>query len=225
MKTNSKLRGFAASIIGIGVLALTSASFAQAPAYGQGSLTVNDPTFTRPNGAAGTPYFYDVYQLSVTVTGAYTFELSSLNTAGSPSNALDTYLVVYANMFNPAAPSGQIGLSDDFTGTLTVLPGPFVGQGYTANSTGFTGAQPGSRVLNLNLTAGTPYFLVVTSFQAANSAPITTGTAGQRIGNYVFGVGGGPGNVVVVPEPSTFALLGIVGLGGAGIRAWRKRKA
>ncbi len=222
----SHLRALGASIVSVGLLALTSASFAQAPAYGQGSLTVDDPTFTRPNGTAGTPYFYDVYQLSVTVTGAYTFELSSLNTTpgGTPSNALDTYLVVYANMFNPAAPSGQIAFSDDFTGTLTVLPGPFTGQGYTATSTGFTGAQPGSRSLNLNLTAGTPYFLVVTSFRPANSAPVTTGTGGQRIGDYVFGVGGGPGDVVIVPEPTTTALL-IGGVGALALGAWRKRKA
>jgi len=224
MKRKSNL--LAAPLIAFALLALTSASFAQAPAYGQGSLTVNDPTFNRPGGTAGAPYFYDVYQLSVTATGAYTFELSSLNTTGTPSNALDTFLLVYANTFNPAAPAGAIGSNDDFSGTLTVLPGPFAAQGYTATSTGFTGTQPGSRLLNLALTAGTPYFLVVTSFRAANSPPQTT-TAGQRIGDYVIGVGGGPGNVslAVVPEPSTFALLSIVGLGGAGIRAWRKRKA
>jgi hypothetical protein len=226
MKTHSKLRALSASILSVGLLAITSASYGQTPAFGQGSLTTSDPTFTRPNGTAGAPYFYDVYALSVTATGAYTFELSSLNTTGTPSNALDTYLLVYANTFNPAAPTGQIGLNDDFTGTLTVLPGPFGGLGYTATSTGFQNAQPGSRLLNLNLTAGTPYFMVVTSFLSTTAAP-PAGTSGQRIGNYVFGVGGGPGSVVVapVPEPTTTALLGVMAAGALGLRAWRKRKA
>ncbi len=211
----------AASLLGL--LALSNTALAQAPAFGQGALTTSSSTYIRSGQTTGL-YYYDVIQLSVTVTGAYTFNLSSLNTTagGVPSNALDTYMYVYANMFNPAAPAGPLAFNDDFTGAMTILPGAFAGQGYTANSTGFTGAQPGSRILALNLTAGTTYFMVVTSFQRTTS--VSTTSAGQAVGNYVFGIGGGPGDVVVVPEPATTALL-IGGAGALAFAAWRKRKA
>ncbi len=212
-------RFLATSILGL--LALSSTALAQTSAFGSGALTTSDPTFTRPGQTTGL-YYYDVYQLTVTATGAYTFELSSLNTAGVPSNALDTFLYVYANAFDPAAPTGFIASNDDFSGALTLLPGPFTAQGYTATSTGFTGAQPGSRSAGLSLTAGTPYFLVVTSFQRTTS--VSTTSAGQATGNYVFGIGGGPGNVVLVPEPATTALL-IGGVGVLALGVWRKRKS
>lgn len=202
---------------------LVTLSVAQAQTFGSGSLTTSDPTFHQSGqSTSGTAIqYYDVYQFSVTTSGSYVFELSSLNTTNSPSNALDTYMLLYATTFNPASPNTQLSSNDDYTGTFTVLPGPFAGSGYTTTSTGFSGAQPGSRFTNASLTLGTNYFLVVSSFRATDF--VGTGTNAQPVGNYVFGISG-PGTAVLVPEPATTALL-IVAAGGLALLGLRKRKA
>jgi hypothetical protein len=151
------------------------------------------------------------------VSGTYIFELASRNTTGTPSNALDTYFRIYANTFDPAAPGTGIASNNDFTGMLTVLPGPFAFAGLTNQATGFTGAQPGTRGA-VNLTAGRTYFFVVTSFR--DTSFVGTGSTAQPTGNYWYGISG-PGPIV--PEPSTVALLGF-GVVAAGVGAWRKRR-
>jgi hypothetical protein len=191
--------------------------------FGNGALTTSDPTFVNPGSStAGTGrHYYDVFQLTVSATGSYVFELASRNTTGTPSNALDTYLRIYANAFNPAAPGTGIAGNDDFTGTLSVLPGPFTSAGLTNQATGFTGAQPSSRLGAVSLTAGTTYFMVVTSFRSTDF--VGTGTTAQPTGAYFFGISG-PGVITVVPEPASVALLGI-GAAALGYGAWRKRKS
>lgn len=176
-----------------------------------GNLGPGTTTFDNPNGDTGGSgvHYYNVTQFTVTVTGAYTFEMASPNTTGTPSNALDTNLRLYANFFNPAAPTGQLAFNDDFTGTLTVLPGPYAGT-VGPSGTGFTGAQPASRLLNIALTAGTQYFIVNTSFR--NTSFVGTGTTAQASGDYYTGISG-PGDIVV-PAPGALALLGLAGLAG-----------
>ena len=221
MKMKSTLKILATSLLS--VIALTSVSYG-ATAFGNGALTTSDPTFHHPNASTvGTGVqYYDVFQFTVDASGSYVIELASLNTSGTPSNALDTFYAVYANTFNPASPGAGIGFDDDFTGTFTVLPGPFAGMGYTATSTGFSGTQPGSRTDSpLSLVSGTQYFLVITSFRSTDF--VGTGTNGQPTGNYVFGVSG-PGNITIVPEPTTTALL-IVAAAGLGVGALRRRNS
>ena len=164
---------------------------------------------------------YNVYAFTVDTSGSYTFELASINSVGTPSNALDTWLGIFANTFNPPALGAPLFSSDDFTGTLTVLPGPYSGMGLTATSTGFTGAQPGSRLLNVALTAGTQYFLYTSGFR--DTTFVSTSSAGQATGHYYYGATG-PGVISIVPEPTTVALLGLGAL-AVGVRAFRKRKA
>lgn len=218
--TNLKLSVLAASLFSLA--ALTTTSYGTI-VYGDGVLSTTDPTFHHPNASTvGTAVqYYDVYAFTVDTTGAYTFELGSLNTTGTPSNALDTFEAIYANVFNPVSPGAGIAFNDDFTGSFTILPGPYSGIGLTATATGFSGNEPGSRNAAVNLTAGTAYFYVVTSFRSTDF--VGTGTTAQPKGNYYFGISG-PGNIIVVPEPSTFALLGVMGAGALGLRVWRKRK-
>jgi len=211
-----KLKLLAISLLS--VLASANVSYGD-NLYASGALTTSDPTFVNPGGStAGTGrHYYDVVQFSVLLSGAYVFELASRNTTGTPSNALDTYFRIYANTFDPSAPAGSIADNDNFTGTLTILPGPFAFTGLSSQGTGFTGAQPSSRV-NVNLVAGTTYFLVITSFR--NTDFVGTGSTAQPTGDYYYAMTA----PVIVPEPSTIALVGC-GVVTAGVAAYRKRKA
>ncbi|MDQ6766157.1 MAG: PEP-CTERM sorting domain-containing protein [Verrucomicrobiota bacterium] len=172
--------------------------------------------------------YYNLYQITVTTSGSYTFELSGLNTGGATSNALDTWLGIFTNTFVPPSPGAPTSSNDDFTGALTVLPGPYAAQGLTATATGFTGAQPSSRITPFTLTAGTTYFLYVSSFR--DTTFVGTGTTAQATGAYYLGLSG-TGTVVVtpvvrtqIPEPSTVALLSLAGVGAFGLAVSRKRK-
>ena len=174
------------------------------PEFFSGALTVADPTFDNPGGS-GTGsgiHYYDVFQFTVGATGPHTIEVSSFNTSGAMSNALDTFTRVYANSFNPAVPTGALTFNDDFTGTLTVLPGPFTTAGLTATATGFTGTQPSSRNLNVNLTAGTQYFLVLTSFRETNFVVPATGSVAGPTGPYWVGINPGV-NPAGTPTPTS----------------------
>lgn len=56
---------------------------------------------------------------------------------------------------------------------------------------------------------------------------MTTGTTGfpATIVDYAYDNAGGSITAGQVPEPTTFALLGVMAAGALGVRAWRKRKA
>ncbi len=88
----------------------------------------------------------------------------------------------------------SVASSDDFTGTLTVLPGPYAGT-ISATATGFSGAQPSSRLGTASLTAGTDYFLVQTSFRSTDY--VVAGAEGGPTGPFYTGIGG-PGNITLV---------------------------
>lgn len=202
----------------LALMTVSTASFAGTFFY-DNILTTNSPTFDAPGGSsAGTAVqYYHVFQFTVSLTGAYTMETASPNTnTANPSNALDTLLVLYANTFNPASPAGNIAGNDDFTGALTVLPGPYAGT-VGPNGTGFTGAQPASRILNFNLTAGTQYFLINSSFRSTNY--VSTSNEGQATGHFYTGLSG-PGTINAVPEPATMAALGL----GVAALLRRRRK-
>jgi hypothetical protein len=212
-----------------GLLALVSVSYGDTY-FNNGVLSAaaGSPTaHATGQSTAGTAMqYYNLYSISVLTTGTYTFELASPNTSGTPSNALDTWLGIFTNTFVPPNPGAPTISSDDFTGALTVLPGPYSGT-ITATSTGFTGAQPGSRIAGFNLLAGTTYFIYVSGFR--DTSFVGTGTNGQPTGPYYLGVGG-TGSIAVtpivqtVPEPSTLSILGLSGLGAVAWNFWRKRR-
>jgi len=193
-----------------------------ATVYYNGALTTQSPTFHHPNASTvGTAVqYYSVQQFTVDTTGAYVVETASPNTTGTPSNALDTFVALYANTFNPASPGAGQNFNDDFTGTLTVLPGPYLANGVTTVATGFSGTQPSSRIPTANLVAGTTYFLVNTSFRSTDF--VGTGTTAQPLGNFYTGISG-PGNITLqgVPEPATAGMLAGVTL----LLAARRRRS
>ena len=204
------------ALVAIGVLGLAGLSSA-APYFFNGTLGPGSPTFVNPGGDGLGSHYYNALEFTVTVSGNYTFESASPNTTGTPSNALDTFIRVYANVFNPGAPGAGIASNDDFTGTLTVLPGPYAGT-ITSTATGFTGAQPSSRLASVALLTGTTYFMINTSFR--NTAFVAlTGTTAQAKGPYYSGING-PGNVTPVPEPASMIALGL-----GAVALMRRRRA
>lgn len=167
------------------------------PAFFNSALTTASPTYDSPGGspAGSAVQYYCAQQFTVDASGNYVIESASPNTTGTPSDALDTYLNLYSGAFDPLTPSaGLVTGNDDFTGALTVLPGPYAGT-VAASTTGFQGAQPGSRIASAALTAGTTYILVNTSFRSTDYA--ATGTQGRPIGAFYTGIGG-PGSVTLV---------------------------
>ena len=205
---------FAGLVLAVG---LSSAAYG-GTAYYTGTLDSSSPTFDAPggtNGGTGVQY-YSAQPFTVDATGSYTFETASVNSTGTPSNAIDTLLNLYANTFTPAAPNDTLATADDFVGTLTILPGPYAGNGVTATATGASGAQPSSRFAAQALTAGVQYFLINTSFRNTDYTP--AGTVGGATGTFYTGISG-PGNITV-PEPAS---LGLLGLGGLALM--RRRRA
>ena len=180
-------------------IAPTAATAVSSDYFFNGALTATDPIFVNPGGSTGGTgmHYYDVFQFTVGTTGLHTIETSSLNTngAGMTSNALDPFIRLYAGSFDPMAPGGAVTFSDDYTGMLTVLPGPYTVDGLTNNATGFINSQPSSRLLNVNLTAGTQYFLVTTSYRPTDYVPSsTTQPEGGPTGPYWSGIS--PGDVI-----------------------------
>jgi PEP-CTERM motif len=230
MKTN--LKPIRLKLLGLSLLLLTAISSAS---YGDTfffngvlSAAAGSPTAhaTGQDTANTGLSWYNVFQITVTTSGTYTFELASVNTVGSPSNALDTWLGIFTSTFTPPALGAPTTSNDDFTGTLTVLPGPYAANGVTTTSTGFTGAQPGSRLASVSLTAGTTYYAYVSSFRGTTY--VNTGTTAGASGAYYLGFSGTGALVVTplvqtVPEPSTVALLGLGAIGALAV--WRKRKS
>lgn len=199
--------------LAISAVGLSTISHAGTYFY-EGDLTANSPTYTNPNGGTG-PHAYSVLQFTVGTTGAYNIESASVNTAPTGSNALDTFLALYTGSFNPVTPGAPTAFDDDWTGAFVVLPGPF---SIGSSGTGFAGALPASQMLAVNLTAGTDYYLVNTSFRAWNY--VGSGTNGLGVGHFYTGISG-PGDINPVPEPATMAALGL----GAVALLRRRKKA
>ena len=186
--------GFFSSTLLAGLLfCVALPGFAQSTAFLDGALTEDSLTFNNPGGQGAGNQHYCVQAFTVDAAGAYTFEMSSPNTTGTPSDALDTFLRLHQTSFDPSNPGDAIASNDDFTGTLTVLPGPYAGV-ITSTATGFQGDQPSSRLLNVSLTDGTQYFLVHTTWPSSGNTQI--GTAGQPVGQFYTGIAG-PGAITL----------------------------
>lgn len=199
-------------ILSLAILSVVAAS-ANAQLFDSGAFTTSDPTFNRPLSSVslsgvGTAVRYQVREFYVTATSTYVAEMASTSFA---TGGVDTYLVIYANAFNPASPlTNFVATNDDFTGTFTVLPGPY-GSAVGASGTGSGGVNPASRI-STTLTAGVQYFAVLTTYDNG------------EVGPWYLGIGGGQGQVVAgaVPEPMTMTVLA---LGAVAALRRRNRKS
>lgn len=187
----------------LALTAVLSQMAVAAPVSFSGSLADSDPTYRRviPTllgilpplllSPIGSHVAYDVFGFSVSANGTYSMETTSANFATGPSD--DTFITLYKNHFNPAAPllNAVEADDDDGAGRLSFI--------------------------NRSLTAGTAYFLVVTSF--------ANGQYGQYNGQ-ISGPVNGNGRVLMdpnaVPTPSTLALvpLALAAMALARRRRW-----
>jgi hypothetical protein len=128
----------------------------------------------------GTNVYFDAQPFYVSLDGAYDFE-------SSQPEGWDGMIFVYCPSFDPSLPLKNWSYGDDgYVGDFTVIPGSSSGNDY------------GSRLGDISLKKATQYVAVTTSFYNYSE------------GDYLNGVGGGPGVVKLgtVPEPaSTVPLL------------------
>jgi glutamine cyclotransferase len=140
---------------GCGTGATTVTSFS-------GATSLSDPTFNRGQvgttynaSAVGTAVNFSTQNFTVTTSGSYTFSLCA---------GYDAFLHVYAAPFNPASPATNFLVADD---------------------DGYTGTCSGGSQATLNLTAGTEYVFVATSFDNGDVGAYTvtfTGTGAVQQG-------------------------------------------
>jgi hypothetical protein len=136
-------------LAGLASLSVLPSAFAAVVA---GSLSASDPTFSRafgfgPCGGAldGAAMHYDVYDLSVSVTGGFDISITTV-----PPGSFDSFLTIYNGPFDPAnALTNCYAVDDD------------------------SGPNVDSLLDNLLLNSGTQYFAVVTSFADGETGDYT----------------------------------------------------
>ena len=144
-------------LVAIAMLLLTASSKADTVTFT--GNTTGGPTFNRPLvgtpptgvSAVGTAVRYTVTQLSVSLSGSYSF-LSTSNTTG-----YDNFTILYSNSFNPASP-----LTNDLIANDDIVFG---------QTSGFT----------FSLTAGVNYFFVNTGFNNDDFGAFTSTITGPGV--------------------------------------------
>ncbi len=162
--------------------------------------------------------------IPVTTSGIYLNVVTGVvapTPAGSPGWDVNPYGSSSFSLFNPGTPGSVYqGSSNNFNlavGTLVGPAGPFSSGTFgpanfnsSNNYVGFRFTNEATGVIDYG------WFQVFLGATATDPARAIVGYAFENTGATI--------NVGQVPEPNTFALLGLVAVGGAGIRAWRKRK-
>lgn len=182
-------------------LAVATVAFAAQTAFAapvniSGALTASDPVFNRPLSTTtlsgvGTATSYDVFGFHVSAAGTYSFEALSFSAAGA-----DTFVALYRDVFNPAAPLANLLQVDDDSGVGALS------------------------LLSRALTAGTQYYLVFTTFDNGDFGSYT-GVFNTVTGNGQVALDG----AAAVPEPGTLALLPLALAGMVLVRRRSQRKA
>lgn len=182
-------------LAGAALMALASTSFANTT----GSLDGTDPIWDGCGSSTATGCFYDAIEFNVSATGSYSFTTFYPGDTTIDEN-LDGFLFIFEGIFDPADPGASIAADDDYSGDF-----------------GCTGANC-SQIGSVDLTAGTSYFLVISSF---TNAPTSFG---QPTGPWEIVDASGAGDVkfktAVVPVP---AALWLMGSGLLGLAALRRR--
>ena len=149
-------------------------------------LDAGSPVFNRPVSgippttisASGTAVSYGALFFIPDTTGSYSIETTAATLA--PGAFDDTFLVLYQGSFNPASPLTNALAADDDSGVGSLS------------------------LFSQNLTAGSSYFLITTTFSNAVFGQITTRISGPA---------GSTLNLSAIPEPGSAAILGLSTIG------------
>lgn len=118
-----------------------------------------------------------------------------------------------ANYFN-LAPGAMIGVAQTFgTGVLTISATTPLNFNSSNNYIGFRFLNESTGITNYG------WFQVSLSGTAASQPRTIIGYAYDNTGASIMA------GQTVIPEPTTFALLGVMAAGALGVRVWRGRKA
>ena len=178
-------------LAGAAMLALSNFAMATGVTVISGSLDVSDPTWDGCGSSTASGCNYDALAFTVTADGMYDFDAFYAGDTSLDLN-LDGILEIYDDSFDPLSPgAGSIAFDDD---------GP--------------GGSNTSQILDVSLTTGTTYFLVVSSFSDAPTS------FGQPNGEWEVTISG-PGKVQVVPVPAALWLLGSASRGMGVLRRRR----
>jgi hypothetical protein len=184
---------------GAGADATTTTTHSFDDSYGpnavefNGNLSGASPTFNRLSSPTtlsglGTAVPYSVQPFHVPTSGMYTL----LNGA-----SFDSYLNLFQNTFTPGSTAGGLAVADENANILrnaSFSPiDPIEGSG------GVFGAV-------VNLTAGTQYFWVTTTFLNPPDTALNNGNFTNVI------LGPGQATLGIVPEPASLGLLGLAGI-------------
>jgi hypothetical protein len=147
------------------------------------------------------------------------------STTQPPGWDVNLWSATTLNLFNPAAPTGGVyqGSAGNFNlavGTIVSGAGPF-SSGLFTNAPNLNSSNNyfGFRFVNEALGGQIQYGWVQVRLGATLIDP------SRAIVGYAYENTGGSIAVGAVPEPSTYALFGVMAVGALGMRAWRARKA
>ncbi len=163
--------------------------------------------------------------IPVTTAGIYLNVVTGMSgtASGTPGWDVNPYGSSNLTLFNPSSPTGGVyeGSPSNFNlavGTLVGPGGPFSSGLYGPANLNSSNNYVGFRLTNES-TGAINYGWFQISLGSSTTDPA------RAIVGYAFQNDGSTINVGQVPEPTTFALLGMMGVGAMGVRAWRKRKA
>ncbi|MGI8437012.1 MAG: PEP-CTERM sorting domain-containing protein [Chthoniobacterales bacterium] len=163
--------------------------------------------------------------IPVTTSGVYLNVVTGVfapTPGGAPGWDVNPYGSSNLTLFNPSTPSGGVyqGSANNFNLAMGTLVGP--GGPFSSGVFGPLNLNSSNNYVGFRLTNESTGAINYGWFQISLGASATD--PARAIVGYAFENTGATINVGQVPEPNTFALLGLVAVGGAGIRAWRKRK-
>lgn len=163
-------------VLGIGASAVFAGSVAFSGTFA-GDPTMNVVSISTPNcvSQGATDVRYDAFLFTVTATGAYSFSAASTGGAGTLAS-----IYIMDSGFNPAAALGNCI--------------------YGANNGNPASSIP-TTLNNVNLTAGTPYYLVIFDDTFSQATPGYNFSA-NGVGDFVFGFGGNDACTNPLPDGS-----------------------
>lgn len=195
---------------------------------------------TLPDAQAGIVYSGAI-SLNVPTTGAGIYlnvvtGVSSASPTSAPGWDINPYGSSSLSFFSPAAPAGGVYVVNAPGGTSATAPDNLAPGTLISGASGFgagIGETTGPTAFTLNSTANYLGFRfqneatgAVDYGWAQLSLSTTTSSQPRSIIGYAYENTGAAIGAGVVPEPTTTATLGlgVLTLGAAGVRQWRRRK-